>query len=413
MARIATATSTRRTVRLPSLAVAVITASAVALTACGGDSGDGDGSGSGGGPYRVSVVSDLTGAGVTQAGPYADGVATALDDVNDRGGVNGGKIEYKITDTQSDPTAAQATFRAALSEKPVAILAATGSATLSASFPLLQNAGVTVIAANAIGFPNHPFLYGASLSSSQLASMLANSASSSVSSLQGKKVALVGIDSPATRGTFGEVEQQIGTLGGTITSTQFVAPGTPSFDSGAANIISQAPDVVVIQDSAAGTILEAKAIAAAGFTGPIVVSYAGSDDATLANIANPNLLGVRPYVYATEGTEIFAAAQKFDHAKNVSNEGFVRGWLMGQMLIAGLGKCGQDCSSADLISSLDGLGTFTVPGGFLQFGDLQLSADRHHPLTAVGLYSYDPATRKSVVRIDKVDAGEPTYPAAQ
>jgi branched-chain amino acid transport system substrate-binding protein len=407
-----TTTARRGALRLPGIAVAAITASAVLLTACGGGSDDGGGSGSGGGSYQVSVISDLTGAGVTQAAPYADGVATALDDVNSKGGVNGKKIEYKTVDTQSDPTAAQAAFRSAISAKPVSILAASGSATLSASFPLLQSAGIPVIAANAIGFPNHPFLYGASLSSSQLATMLANSAAAATSSLRGKKVALVGIDSPATRATFGVVQTEITELGGTVTSSQFVAPGTPSFDSGAANIISQAPDVVVIQDSAAGTILEAKAIASAGFKGPIVVSYAGSDDATLANIANPSLLGVRPYVYATPGTEIHAAAQKFNHAKNVSNEGFVRGWLMGQMLIAGLGMCGGECASDNLIKSLDGLGTFTVPGNFLQFGDLELSPERHHPLTAVGLYSYDPATRKSVVKIDKVDAGDPVYPGA-
>jgi len=406
-----TANTARRALRRPGTAIAAITALALLLSACG--NADNGGGSSAGGSYTVTVISDLTGAGVTLAGPYADGVATALDDVNAKGGVNGKKIEYKTLDTQSDPTAAQAVFRSALSDKSLAILAATGSATLSASFPLLQNAGVPVIGANAIGFPNYPFLYGASLSSSQLATMLANSAAAAVSSLQGKKVALVGIDSPATRGTFGEIQKQIADQGGTVTSAQFVAPGTPSFDSGAANIISQAPDVVVIQDSAAGTILEAKAVAAAGFKGPIVASYGGSDDATLANIALPNLLGVRPYVYATPGTEINAAAEKYDHAKNVGNEGFVRGWLMGQMLIAGLGKCGADCTSANLITSLDGLGTFTAPGNFLQFGDLHLAADRHHPLTAVGLYSYDPATQKSVVKIDKVDAGNPTYPAAK
>jgi branched-chain amino acid transport system substrate-binding protein len=363
--------------------------------------------------YKVGLISDLTGAGALLAAPYAQGAEAALDLVNSQGGVNGHKLDVITFDTQSDPTTAQAVNRQAIGDKPVALLEATGSSTLAAAFPLLQSADLPVLGTNAIGYPNYPWLYGASLTLSQLATSLANSAIAVLNgSVKGKKAALVGIESPATQGTFASITSIIKKDGGTVTSSQFVAPGSTSFASGAANVVSQKPNIVIIQDSAAGTILEAKAIAQAGFTGPIVVNYGGSDDGTLTTLGNPNVLGVRPYVYATPGSQLYGYAKKFGQAQNVTNEGFVRGWLMAEMLIAGLGKCSGTCNTAALESALNGLGSFTVPGNFLQFGDLYLSASVHHPLTAIALYRYSPSTKTVSLAFNKIPVGPPGYSSA-
>lgn len=361
-------------------------------------------------PYTVVVIGSLTGAQGPQGAPIPDGIATALDEINAAGGVNGHPIEYEVLDDQSDTTAAQAVARDAISAAPVAILDGS-SPTFSARLPLYQAAEITVIAANPIGIPNYPWLYGMVATAKQLANGLVNGGEAAVGgSLDGKRVAIVGIDSPATRATVEDVSALIVEKGGTVTSAQFVPPGSASFDSGAANILAEEADVVLIQDSAAGTVLEANALTTAGFENPIVVQYAGSDDVTLEAMNSANVYGLRPYNYASPGTPTYEAAERHGRTEVATNEGFIRGWLMAYTLAAGLEACEYPCPAAELQVALDGLGEFDVPGEVLEFGPLQIGADRHHPLTSFGLYRYDPSTGEVSAFGPRIDLGEPDYP---
>lgn len=365
-------------------------------------------------PYKVSVINDLTGIQSSLSSPYLDGISTAFDLVNSQGGVKGHKIQYGTLNSQSDPTIGQAVVRSAISGKPVAIITAVASNTLAATFPLLDAAKLPTISLLTLGGPNSPWFYSAILTTNQLATSLYNSALAlSGNTMAGKKVALVGIDSPATHATLDLIKQMVEGAGGTVTSVQFAAAGSPSFDGGAANIVSQKPDLVIVQHSAAGTILVAKALEVAGFNKLTVVNYSGSDDVSLTSIANPKVIGLRPYIYATPGTQLYGWADKFGHSKNVTNEGFVRGWLAAQMLLAGLNHCTATCPPAALISALDGLGSFTVPGNILPSGNtFTLNAAVHNPMSSVSLYRYDYINKTVGLVIAKVSAGLPGYPPA-
>lgn len=366
-------------------------------------------------PFSVEVISDLTGSGVGLAAPYADGVTTYFDWVNDRGGVNGRTIKYNVSNTQSDVTTSQTVVRQAIAAKPVAILAANGSGTLAAIFPILEAEKQVVISANSLGYPLYDWFYQAVLTADQLASSLTNSAAAVLgrNGLNGKKVALVGIDSPSTRATLEVINGKIRAAGGTVTSTQFVAPAATSFDVGAVNILSENPDVVIVQHSAPGTVLVSKALGTAGFNKSIVVNYGGSDDISLQSIANGKLFGLRPYPYVTVGTAVYKAAVKSGSSATALNEGFTRGWLMAGMLVEALKKCTAVCATADLKKALDGLSSFTVEGDILTKVSFSLSKTNHVPLNSVSLYSYDQASRRIVEVLDGVPAGGPNYPATR
>lgn len=363
-----------------------------------------------GDPYQVVIIGSLTGPQGAQSAPIPDGIATVFDSVNAEGGVDGHMIEYSVLDDQSDTTTAQAVARSAINDEPVIILDGS-SPTFAARLPLFQTAERPVFAANAIGIPLYPWLYGASATSKQLAAGLVNGAAFLVDgSLEGKRVAFAGIDSPATRAAVEDMTSLVEELGGTMTSAQFVPPGTPSFDSGAANIISEDVDVVMIQDAAAGTTLEARALVTAGFEGPIIVQYAGSDDVTLEAMGSEQVYGVRPYAYPVPGSPMFDAAEEFGHANAVTNEGFARGWIMAHTVAMALGNCEFPCPPEAMQAAMDGLGTYTVPGDVLQFGDLVLGPDIHHPLLNFGLYNFDPATGEVSAVGDEIPLGPVSYP---
>ena len=69
---------------------------------------------------------------------------------------------------------------------------------------------------------------------------------------------------------------------------------------------------------------------------------------------------------------------------------YAAGWVMHDTLA----KCGDACTSTRFVSSLRGLGRFTVPNGALA-GPVDFSKSQAG-LTTAQLWSWDATTRKSV-----------------
>ncbi|CAB4775552.1 MAG: ABC transporter substrate-binding protein [Actinobacteria bacterium] len=363
-------------------------------------------------PWQVEIVGDVTGGSSGLGAPYVDGISTYFDNVNATGGIQGRQIDYNVVDTGSDNTKSQAVIRDAISKKPVAIFGATGSTTLGAYFPLLEAAELPFISGNSLGKKNYPWFYSAVMTTEQLSTSLTSAALAIAgkTGVKGKKIAIVGIDSPATHITLEALKGKLEKLGASVMDVEYNLPAAPPFDAQAVKIVTGSPNLVIMQLGAAGTVVAAKAIKNAGYNGQFVIQYGGADDVSIASINNQKATFLRPYTYATPGSEMYKLALKYGNAGTISNEGWARGWILAGMFAAGLKKCTATCDAKDLEAAMDSLGNFSMPGGISAENGFFLSKDVHTPLSEVSLWSFDGS--RTVQVVDGIKIGPPGYPTS-
>ncbi len=129
-------------------------ATAAATTGPTASTGAGASSSAGGDPIVIGAVVSATGANAPLGGPQRDTFEILQKKINEAGGVIGRQIEIVVLDDQSSAKeAVTATNRLLQTEKAVAIIGASGSASTLAMKPIINKAGIPQIAmaaANAI-----------------------------------------------------------------------------------------------------------------------------------------------------------------------------------------------------------------------------------------------------------------------
>jgi branched-chain amino acid transport system substrate-binding protein len=369
--------------------------------ACGGSSksvAQSGGTAPASGSYKVVIVSDLTGSSNVTGIPVADGLESAFDAINAAGGVNGHKIQYTQIDSQSSATVSPAAGRQAVGDQPVAIFDGSPSSLFADRLPVYQSAAIPVLSAEASSFGFLPWLFSTAPTAQQSAVALAGSAGAAAKrGLKGLRVAVEAIASPQGQAATAAEESALKAGDAVIANTQFNPIGTPSFAAGAADMIASKPDVVTLTDSSAATVIEANALVSAGFKGPIVANYDAADDESLKAIGAPQYVAIRLTQQASPGTGMYTAASRFNHVAGTSNLLFGSAWTLAYTFAQGLERCTSSCSSpAAVENGINSLGSFSVPGGALAFGNAVVSGTRHY-ITAVGqLYAWDSATQSAV-----------------
>lgn len=104
-------------------------------------------------PIKVGVVTSLTGIFAATGKQVEAAVKTAAKEWNDKGGVNGRKIEVVIEDDQSKPDGAAAAYKKVLTQKPIAVwgpsftplVMALGESIKSAKTPTFTSASAPAI----------------------------------------------------------------------------------------------------------------------------------------------------------------------------------------------------------------------------------------------------------------------------
>jgi ABC-type branched-subunit amino acid transport system substrate-binding protein len=347
-------------------------------------------------PYKLAIVSSLTGSADSNA-PSVYGAEAAIDVINSQGGVHGHRIDVTVQDDQSSTTVSPTIGRAVVGANPVAVF--DGSIATPAGLsrlPIYESAQIPVFSVTTPG-QDFPWLYEGPPTNDQIGVALANAAAATLhNSLKGKKVAIVVAAAPSAEAIGNTIAKQVQKEGGTVTTTIDNPIGAVSFQ-GAPQIISSGANVAVLADVGSSTILESKALTGAGFTGTIVASYAASDDATLKALGSPKAGAIRLLAYGTRGTGLYSAVRKYKlPATTTSNVYASMNWAMIYMLKDALEKCGFPCAPAKLENKLDALGSFTVPGNILQFGKYAVSRTDHNLTTHVQLYRWDSASNKAI-----------------
>jgi branched-chain amino acid transport system substrate-binding protein len=373
-------------------------------------------------PYNVEIVGALTGASDSDGIAGNNGFQAAFDTINAAGGINGRKIAFQTLDDQSSASVEAAVGVQAVSANPIAIMDAGTTAEIAAREPTYAKANIPVFSfAGSGGSALLPYFFSDNATPAQngrvmvsgLASALETSGQSSgnvADALKGKKIALVSVSTPGSIGIVASEKADVAADGGSVVANQYSPISAPSFAAGAAAVVASGAQAVAIVDTAPDTIVEATALVKAGFTGPIVIFPSASDDTTLAAINYRYAYGVRYDNNAVPGGALWAAATKY-HLTTMATSGyFSAAWALAYMLADGLQKCGASCTASTLLTSLNSLGTFNVPGGVLTgFDPLQVSATDHNVQTSAFLFQYDTQAKASKRVGPIIPLGPPDY----
>jgi ABC-type branched-subunit amino acid transport system substrate-binding protein len=378
-----------------------------------GASGSGGGAGVSGDPYTIVVIADESGPSSVTYGAAASGLQTLFDSVNDAGGVNGHRVEVTVVDSQSTVPAAGAAVQQAISAAPTVMVLAAGTRPMVAALPALDAAGIPSV--SVYGQPDlllpspKPWFFAIGGTPFQAAEYEVNGAKDLLGgSLQGKRVALLGVNNPGVDAAIEMIRPLLKAEGASESTTERIEYGTPSAASQAANIVAANSDVVLtIGDEATGTV-EVQALKIAGFTGPILGVESASSDKMLTNLKYPNYYGARFIATPQPGDELSTAAKKYGRESDIGGGGgyFSWGWVAGQTIAKALAACEGSCDRSAFIKAAESLGDTQ---NSLTFGPLKFSAERHFAYTNAQLFAWDDSQGKAIPKGAPVhvEAGAP------
>jgi branched-chain amino acid transport system substrate-binding protein len=347
-------------------------------------------------------MGDLSGAFAANGNAGVSGITAAVAAANAVGGVDGHPIKLGTPiDTASTPDGAQQAAVQALSQKPTVMAGQAFSGGLAGMVPTLQQGAIPYVSSQGLDTLTGPtntaaWMFTTSSTSKQQGdTQVAFLKEKLGGSLAGKTIAFVGLASPSVDATYKVVKDAVTAAGGTNGVGERTATGqVASFTAQAANIASSKPDAVITVDSAANTVIVAKALNDAGFTGPITTSTGANDNVTLKNINLPNLYAPRTYNSYLDSPTMTAAAQAAGVTSKADNAFFGQGYAAGLALVAGLQKCGFPCSPNDFIAALQTVGPIDI--GDVGFGPLQFDAQKHYGVRNFQFFNWDSAQNKAV-----------------
>lgn len=215
-----------RTLAAAAALTLVATGCANAAESAGGDSG----------PIRIGLSTPLSGSAASLGENERNGVKLAVDQINTKGGVIGGrKLTLSSQDNACNPTdGAGSVAKLITQEKVSAVIGALCSGVTLAAMPLAQRHQVPLVVATstspdittASGAGGNRFTFRINPSDATLAVALASWLSSNGDVT---KVAILAEDSTYGRTGAKALQKALGDKGVRVTGTDFVAQGTADF----------------------------------------------------------------------------------------------------------------------------------------------------------------------------------------
>ncbi|MFD5626588.1 ABC transporter substrate-binding protein [Streptomyces sp. NPDC127072] len=301
--------STPRPRSLRTAACATVV-TAVVLSACSAPGESSDESGSDSGPIKIAVVNAQSGQ-LSSLGDWEyKGAKLAVDEWNEKGGIDGRKIQIKLFDDQGDPTTGTNLARRIVNDKYVAMIGTAESAVTIAMGPVLQQAKIPNITSgqsDGLVALKSPYLFLNGPTSTTYDSTLAKYL---VEEEGHKKIAMI-----TNNGSFGKGEHDAflkaaKDLGVTPSTDQVVTTDQKDFSAALGTIRSKKPEVIFIgsEEVEAGLIVkQARDLGiTAPFAGaapqgtPVFIDTAGKEAAEGTIVSSPYL-----------SNDVSAASKKF------------------------------------------------------------------------------------------------------
>jgi ABC-type branched-subunit amino acid transport system substrate-binding protein len=372
---------------------------AAAAIACGNSSTAGTKS-----TYLVAFISDLTGPAASQSQPFLNGFNTYLDYTNKNGGIDGHHIQISVTDDAYDVSKAKVAIQTAKASGALGVFGGAEPAVWGASAalaPQTEMLQLTVGMTENYAVPPQPYLYLMSTTSSQNGTGMIKLAQAVISAggvPSNPAVGILRFASPGVQASSAFMQTQFKTLGWNFVGEQTYLLTAADISSQASAMVQAKPDLVFAPAIDAQAPLIVKTLRQKGFTGPIVGFQGASADSTFAAINDPGYYAFRTFVLpGTAGVQ--GAVEEDQRARvsgntvNIGTPQFSQGYVMGQIAVIAMQKCGDTCTPSTYNDAMNNVGKIDTRG---LNPDITISPTRHVVIGAVMPFKWDASKSAAV-----------------
>jgi len=355
--------------------------------------------------YVLGYITDLSGPLADSYTPTWEGFELYIKALNDRGGINGKKVEVVLDDDglKADRAVANAKKQAER-DNVVGIFGLSLSSTQGPVYAEMRKVGVPVVASfsgilDALP-PSKPFSYSTGVvfevAGEAVGELLRNIKPN------GKVVGMT-FDSVGGRAAIGHNKRMVESLGYTWDEVIFPVT-TTDFTPFAQAVADKKPDIVVGHYASSQNLGVIPALRRSGYSGPYVVASYGVTEDTVRQAAQrtggENIYYVSRYATVFDGNpaiaEVAAAQKKYGTSKPFSSM-HVTGWALGKFAEAALAGCGWPCSRDKLDKTIQ---TLKVDMGGLTGGPIEMSPGNGYGPSYWKLYVWNEKTRKMEAKGD-------------
>jgi branched-chain amino acid transport system substrate-binding protein len=358
--------------------------------------------------YKIGISGAATGPASPSYLPHIEGFRTYLRQLNDKGGVNGNKIDFVLLDDKAAPSEAANNAKRLMDDDGVITVALMS---LSSTYaPMFQSAtrtktpvlllGQAVCPATAANAGTSPYVFcGGSTSDPNTAGYWQVPL---VKALADKnrddlKLALVAADIPISRQGIDNMERLAANLGVKVVDKQAIPPAAADVSGAASRIVASGANYVTSWAPVTTAVQMLGALRRQGWNGWFVHNHSGDAEDTLRQLKDPKLVMSPEYAFTVEKLPVFgeieAAAKKY--GVNLPVDTLSLGWASGMVLEAALKQCGTPCTREKL---LDALNAVSVETAGIYPDPVKWTKEDHTRPASFTAYAWDPKT-SSVKRI--------------
>lgn len=309
------------------------------------------------------VQMDMSGPASSSQGPWVTGLQDYMTMINEKGGVNGRKINVLAEDNRYNAATDKIAHDKLVDQTPVIAISGMGNSSSQAALASTIRSGKvpiigTYTPTKALSEPVSPLVYNGFCGYKQMAQAGVGYYVDKLK-LKAPKVMTVAIESAGGKDYANYVADAVAKLGGTASAVTMKVTAV-DVTSQVQEIIAQKPDFITIYGVENTAILTMKAMAQFGLDTPAYgITYLGTPSVFkgLGPQAGARYTFISCFTPAgsdqSEGSLALSAfADKAGHGAMKENINYVGGWVVGQMAAESLAKLGAEPSRAKLVDLL-------------------------------------------------------------
>jgi branched-chain amino acid transport system substrate-binding protein len=345
--------------------------------------------------YKIGYITDLSGPLAGSYTPTWEGFELYIKALNDRGGINGKKVDVVLDDDglKADRAVANAKKQTER-DNVLGIFGLSLSSTQGPVYAEMRKIGVPVVTTfsgilDALP-PAQPFSY----STGVVFEVAGQAIGELIQKIKpGAKVVGMTFDSVGGRAAIAHNKKAVEAAGGKWDEVLFPVT-TSDFTPFAQAAAEKKPDIIVGHYGAGQNLGMIPALRRSGYNGPYVVASYGVTEDTVHQAAQrvgsgENIYYVTRYSSSFDKNpsvaEVAAAQKKYGTSKPFSSM-HVTGWVLGKFTEAALKGCGWPCTREKLDKVIQ---TLKVDMGGLTGGPIEMSADDHYGPSYWRLYIWN------------------------
>jgi branched-chain amino acid transport system substrate-binding protein len=350
------------------------------------------------------VMMDLSGPASGSQGIWTNGFQAYMRALNERGGVNGRRVNVLAEDSRFNPAQDKINYEKLSTQTPVLAISGMGSSSSQVSLaPTIRGGNIPIVGTythtKPLSEPTSPLVYGGFCTYPEMAKAGVGYMTDKLK-VKSPKVMVVSIESAGGVEYAQFIADAVKKYGGTsslVTMKITAADVTPQV----LEIIKQKPDFITIYGVGNTAILTMKAMQQYGLKIPAFgISYLLSPQiyAAIGPEAGANYNVISCFTpggadQSAGNREMMAAADKYNHGAMKEDINYLAGWVVGQMAAQALQLAGPQPTRAKLVEAMNK--GFTVNSNGLA-APIVFTATDHAGPSRFRMIGYDYGAKKYV-----------------